>query len=540
MRPLYSARALAFQFTPTVAFKEPDIPNSTPMRDPIQIIEAFNLERPRGLIQIGASAGREIAYFYNSGITKAVLIEPLSGPFEVLKAQTANLPNYLLVNALCGSENGKAVDFFVSTNNGESSSILPPAKHLTDYPQVGFTKIEGLSTVTADHIMERVNAVRPDVFESIDFLFIDVQGAELEVLKGAAATLRRLKYIYTEVGTGDGYHGAAHLADMMQFLRGYGFNLYEMQANLDGWGNAMFIKIPGRGTLAAENGKSPRVTKLQNGELGIMCCGGLGNRLGSLLGGLMTAKVIGRTPVALWPENSWCGAGFSDLFDGPFSARNEGIKDLTANNLDAWFLVHENQTPFELKNRVPHHVDSLNFLTNQAEPIVYYHNQVPAYFPENATIATLGTLHIRSTLRQRVNEFIQKHQITRETLGIHFRKTDYPVQLDETSIFQLIEQNPAHRFFVCSDDADTEVKFGALPNVVTFPKTSYVEKLTDGDWNAKIQDADGRDFNFNVLRSRESVIEGFCDMLILSRTNIISQSPSSFLRFARLFSSLPL
>jgi hypothetical protein len=217
--------------------------------------------------------------------------------------------------------------------------------------------------------------------------------------------------------------------------------------------------------------------------------------------------------------------------------RREGIKELTANNPDALFLVHENQTPSELKNRFPHSLGSLNLLKDQTAPIVYYHNQVPSYFPEQATLAVLGAIQVRASIRQRVNEFLATHQITADTLGIHFRKTDFPVQLDENSVLQLISQNPSQRFFICSDSAETEAKFGSMPNVITFPKTSYVEKLTDGEWNAKIKDADGRDFNYNVVRSRESVVEGFCDMLILSRTKIISQSPSSFLRFAQLFSN---
>jgi hypothetical protein len=271
-----------------------------------------------------------------------------------------------------------------------------------------------------------------------------------------------------------------------------------------------------------------------------MCCGGLGNRLGSLLGGIMTAKIIGRTPVLFWPENSWCGAGFSDLFDGPFKAHDEGIKELTANNLEALFLVHENQTPFELRKRVPHSADSLRYLSQQNAPIVYYHNQVPPHFTEQATISTLASLAVRSSIRQCINDFLLTHQITRETLGIHFRKTDFPLQLDETSILPVIAQNPAQKFFVCSDDAETEAKFRTFSNVITFPKKNYVEKLTDGDWNARIKDADGREFKFNVLRSRESVIEGFCDMLILSRTRIVSQGPSTFLRFAQLFSTLPI
>ena len=46
--------------------------------------------------------------------------------------------------------------------------------------------------------------------------------------------------------------------------------------------------------------------------------------------------------------------------------------------------------------------------------------------------------------------------------------------------------------------------------------------------------------NFNVNRSKESVIEGFIDLLILSRTKIIVESHSTFLKFAKLYNKINL
>lgn len=80
--------------------------------------------------------------------------------------------------------------------------------------------------------------------------------------------------------------------------------------------------------------------------------------------------------------------------------------------------------------------------------------------------------------------------------------------------------------------------FKSLPNVKTFEKTHYVEKLVSGDWNEWITDNEGRKFKFNVNRKRESVIQAFIDLLILSKTNMRGNELSTFFQFSKLYSNV--
>lgn len=216
------------------------------MRDALEIIAALGLPKPQGVIQVGASSGQEVGYFLANGIAHAILIEPLETPFRVLSARAAGIPGYVVVNALCGSVDGQLVEFHVASNNGESSSILKPARHLTDYPHVVFPEMAHLHSFTLDRIVASVHAQRPDVAQYLDLLFMDVQGAELHVLKGASATLHGIRYIYTEVGLGGGYQGDVELTELMHFLKAWGFSLYELEIGETGWGNAMFIRTLGK------------------------------------------------------------------------------------------------------------------------------------------------------------------------------------------------------------------------------------------------------------------------------------------------------
>ena len=91
---------------------------------------------------------------------------------------------------------------------------------------------------------------------------------------------------------------------------------------------------------------------------------------------------------------------------------------------------------------------------------------------------------------------------------------------------------------MCSDEQSTEEQFSQLANVCVFPKTSYVQKLNDGTWTQTTTDTSGRIFNFNIDRPKQSVIEAFVDLLILSQTSISVRNKSTFLSWAHRYSTV--
>lgn len=212
------------------------------MQGPLEIIRSLNLPAPTGVLQVGTSIGQELGYFASGGISHGAFIEPLDGPFSILSQRCAGIPTFLPIQALCGSRDGETVEFHVATNNGESSSIFAPKSHLVHYPHIHFPETISLPTFTLDRIFATLAQHRPDVARQIDLLYMDVQGAELDVLKGAELTLRRIRYIHTEVGLGDGYDGAAPVEEVILMLRDHGFRIHELEIGDSGWGNAMFIR----------------------------------------------------------------------------------------------------------------------------------------------------------------------------------------------------------------------------------------------------------------------------------------------------------
>jgi hypothetical protein len=266
----------------------------------------------------------------------------------------------------------------------------------------------------------------------------------------------------------------------------------------------------------------------------IFADGGLGNRLNSLIGGLVAAEKLGCTPVICWPVNNWCGCSFADLFVSNLEIIDEGINDIFLED-DRLYLTHDIQVGKVLKNVFDHSLESINLINSLSQDIVYYHNKIPGYFLEDDVIRQLKTFKIVSNILLPAKSFCDQHGIGKTTKGVHLRKTDHGRQLDSDQIFATIQTDRKNGYFICSDDKITEDKFNELKNVIVYPKTSYVEKLVDGEWTTKIKDSEGRIFPYNVDRSKQSVIEAFIDLLILSRTTIIIRNKSSFLGWAKIY-----
>ena len=96
-------------------------------------------------------------------------------------------------------------------------------------------KTEKRSLITLDEIM------KTDGDKKTDFLKIDTQGYELEILKGAKKTLLSAEFVLLEVSFLDIYLNAPLASDVLVFMKEHGFVVYDicsiMRRPLD---NALF------------------------------------------------------------------------------------------------------------------------------------------------------------------------------------------------------------------------------------------------------------------------------------------------------------
>ncbi len=279
--------------------------------------------------------------------------------------------------------------------------------------------------------------------------------------------------------------------------------------------------------------------ELKKNHMTINCDGGMGNRLNSLIGGIWTSKKLNIPYTITWPPNNACGCYFHDLFDTTTPVTTQGINSLFENNIKNIFLIHKNHTKFELKRWYKMNEDSLKQLLTEDDHIVYYHDQIPELITNKDIINILSGLKIQKHILEEINNFCLNNKIDSTVQGVHLRLTDRSHEINVNDLYNIVLSQPDNKFFVCSDSLEWESKFSLLDNVFCYPKTEYVTTLISGKWRNTVTDQEGRISEYNVNRSRNSVIQAFIDLLILSKTSILATNKNStFLKIAYLYNSM--
>lgn len=271
----------------------------------------------------------------------------------------------------------------------------------------------------------------------------------------------------------------------------------------------------------------------------VFCDGGLSNRLNSLIFCLSLRYKFGHDWKIVWPRNNWCGAAFGSLFDIDLEVVEQDLASFKAMQYDYQLVMHENQASFDegqmVFQRDLHQFEDYKRLLDAGKPVLYYHNLIPACANTGDLQMGLLQLKIRPEIKLRAESFCQNHQIDDSVLGLHIRKTDFGNSVDDDALYQMVLDNPK-RFFVCSDDAEVNRRFGQLENCHVFEKSHFPEKLlAQGDWNSWITDDQGRQFPFNINRSEAATVEALIDLLILSRCTLVRTSGSTFFNMAMIF-----
>ena len=219
--------------------------NKQRLPDPFgYLFKWFNLV-PKGVFQVGANSGGEIKEFVVQGIKHGIFVEPLPVPYERLEKAVSPYPGFFAVKAICTDTVGETCSFYVSSSGsmGASSSILKPTGVLTVHPEVPFdTQPITLKSTTVDQIVADFNANgRANTVANIDLLYMDTQGSELTVLKGASELLKQVRYVYTEVSLGGLYENDVTHMELTSYLNSRGFSLAFIYMNRQGWGDAFYI-----------------------------------------------------------------------------------------------------------------------------------------------------------------------------------------------------------------------------------------------------------------------------------------------------------
>ena len=154
---------------------------------------------------------------------------------QIFNAISSNTRIKRAFHALLTDLDNVEYKFNIANNEGASSSIFDLGLHRDIWPEVDYLGNRTLRSTTLATLFQR-ESLTPTMYPG---LVMDVQGAELLVLKGAGAMLGDFKFIKSEAADFESYIGGAKLSDLQNYLTLFGFKEVQRHA---------FARRPGGGT----------------------------------------------------------------------------------------------------------------------------------------------------------------------------------------------------------------------------------------------------------------------------------------------------
>ena len=198
----------------------------------IDLTKALEGVRRGRILHIGANTGQEYDLYRSLGFNNNVWVEMDLNLIDGLKG---HCKGDLVLHYAIGSIERIIEQYYSSSNNNESASLLKPKKHLDKYKDIEFDEYKiSISQLRMDVLISKHINQLPNI------LVLDIQGNELEALKGLGIYKNTFDIIITEAYTEELYEGCGMLEDIKQLLSPY-YDFIEYAPEGDnGWGDALF------------------------------------------------------------------------------------------------------------------------------------------------------------------------------------------------------------------------------------------------------------------------------------------------------------
>jgi FkbM family methyltransferase len=153
--------------------------------------------------------------------------EPLTAPFRRLETVASDDPGWSCRQLALGAESGTA-EINVAGNSDSSSLLEMGERHARSDPASVYVGTETVEVSTVDDLWESIVRDAERVF-----LKLDVQGFELEALRGAERSLPRIDGVQAELSLVPLYEGAPSWIEVITHLQERGFHPERLEPAFD-------------------------------------------------------------------------------------------------------------------------------------------------------------------------------------------------------------------------------------------------------------------------------------------------------------------
>jgi FkbM family methyltransferase len=187
---------------------------------------------PNGVIHIGAHEAEEQNQYVELNWGHMYWVE--ANPRLSKHLEESLNPKLNTVINCAAWDVDKKIMTFNETTDTQSSSLLRLKKHSDYYPEIRSKAEYQVEARRIDCLFEK----------SGDFTFanIDIQGAELQAIRGMGIILKSLDAIYSEVNRQELYENCANIGEIDEYLRKFKFKRVATRWVIGrGWGDALYI-----------------------------------------------------------------------------------------------------------------------------------------------------------------------------------------------------------------------------------------------------------------------------------------------------------
>tara|TARA_B100000287_G_scaffold361451_1_gene354219 strand:- start:2844 stop:3488 length:645 start_codon:yes stop_codon:yes gene_type:complete len=188
-------------------------------KDNIREWSLKNLPNNPTVIEAGVYDGSDTAWFAQTFPEGDIYgFEPLDQPFNLAYAKLNGFSNVTLCKYALGPKTGDGVMHECDWRSG-SSSLRKPTGTLTVHPTVKWIGETKVDVINLDEFC------RDNNINSVDIMWLDMQGSENEVIQSSPNIVSNTKYIYSEVSLMEMYEGVPLIDEYKSNMNQLGFEV---------------------------------------------------------------------------------------------------------------------------------------------------------------------------------------------------------------------------------------------------------------------------------------------------------------------------
>ncbi len=191
----------------------------------------------KGVLHLGASTGQERKEYDNYCKGDVLWVEAIPSVYLELVKNIELYEKQRAFNACLSNVDNEEVVFNVSNNESQSSSMFELGTHLLIHPEVHYIEQITMKTKRVDTLFKGYS------FKNINFLNVDLQGAEHLAIEGMGDLIKNIDYALLEVNMKETYKGCMLIPDLDYFMMQRGFERVETGDWVaETWTDALYVR----------------------------------------------------------------------------------------------------------------------------------------------------------------------------------------------------------------------------------------------------------------------------------------------------------